>query len=303
MTVPPRLGDRGVRALGAAGGIASCLPMLAMLPAGFAGAIGAVGLEANTGLSQELAPVAKPLLLVSATLLAVGGLRCSRLAAGLALAGGALLYLSMYVWTRPDGTTAPALFYPGLALFLGTFLVGWIRPKIASCRPVLAGRNWRRLAIGTLLIGTAVVGGSLVVGFGSPSAADRQTADGHHSGAMSSMSTMNATPLPNQQRPFVSIAPGRFSWDAMLAGATRTYRYRVAMGPQARIRVRGLFPDGMVTLRIEDGAGRPVIDAMYWSENRPDGQLHRLRGRAGPWTVTVSLMQAGGGPFRVDLNG
>lgn len=294
------VGDRALRALGGIGGLASCLPMLAMLPAGFTGAIGAVGLEADSGLGQELAPVAKPLLLVSATLLAVGGLRCSRLAAAVALAGGGLLYLGMYVWTRPDGTTAPALFYPGLALFLGTFFVGWLRPRIASCRPVLVGRSWRRLAIGTVLIGAAMTLGSLLVGFGS-APAHRTARDGRGMSAMSpSMSGMSAA---SSGAPFVTIRPRRFTWDAMLTGATRTHRYRITMGRQTRVRVRGLFPDGMVTVRITDAGGRVVFDEMYWNDHKPTGALQRVRGRPGSWTVTLSLMQAGGGPFRIDLHG
>lgn len=299
-SAPASVGDRALRALGGIGGLASCLPMLAMLPAGFAGALGAVGLEADSGLSQELAPVAKPLLLVSAVVLAVGGLRCSRLAAAVALAGGGLLYLAMYVSTQPDGTTAPALFYPGLALFLGTFLVGWVRPRIASCRPVLAGRDWRRLAFGTVLVGAAVTLGSLLVGFGSAPA--HRTASG--GGGMSAMSpSTSGMSAATSGAPFVTIHPRRFTWDAMLAGATRTHRYRITMGPEAHVRVRGLFPDGMVTVRITDARGRVVFDEMYWSDHQPTGAVHLVRGRRGSWTVTLSLMQAGGGPFRIDVNG
>jgi len=62
---------------------------------------------------RSLNSVAQPLLLVSAALLAVTSLRCSRLAVASAASSGVLLYLGMYVITRRDGTATPLLFYPG----------------------------------------------------------------------------------------------------------------------------------------------------------------------------------------------
>ena len=84
------------RTLGGVGALASCLPMVAMLPGGFAAALGLIGLGSSSAAVRTLAPqlnsVAQPLLLVSVTLLAVTSLRCSRLAVASAASGGVLLH-------------------------------------------------------------------------------------------------------------------------------------------------------------------------------------------------------------------
>jgi len=100
-----------------AGLLASCVPTVAMLPGAVAGVLAFVGLGASSAAVTTLAPtlndVAQPLLLVSAVLLAVSGLRCNPIAVASAAAGGVLLYLGMYQLTRADGTTSATLFTPG----------------------------------------------------------------------------------------------------------------------------------------------------------------------------------------------
>lgn len=70
---PPGL----ARVIAVVGLLAGCVPMLAMVPAGFAGALGLFGLTAGSGVAASLggtlAPVGKPLLLLSTALLAAGG--------------------------------------------------------------------------------------------------------------------------------------------------------------------------------------------------------------------------------------
>ncbi len=113
----PTRADTAARTLSGAGLLASCVPMVAMLPGAVAGVLAFVGLGASSAAVTTLAPtlndVAQPLLLVSAVLLAVSGLRCNPIAVALAAAGGVLLYLGMYQLTRADGTTSATLFTPG----------------------------------------------------------------------------------------------------------------------------------------------------------------------------------------------
>jgi len=160
--------------LGGLGALASCLPMVAMLPGGFAAALGFIGLGSTSAAVRTLAPqltsVAQPLLLVSAALLAVTSLRCSRLAVTSAASGGVLLYLGMYVIIRRDGTATPLLFYPGLALFLATYAISFARRRQTACRPLVSPRSGRRLLAGTIALGTAVVAASAISGFGAPAA-------------------------------------------------------------------------------------------------------------------------------------
>lgn len=152
---------RTARALSGVGLIASCLPMVTMLPAAATGVLAFVGLGASSAATTTLAPalneVAQPLLLISAALMAVSGLRCSRAAVAFAAGGGMLLYLGMYVLTRSDGTTSPILFYPGLALFFGAYLVGWRQRRGLRCRPMVSPLLASRLLAGTLVLGTSVI--------------------------------------------------------------------------------------------------------------------------------------------------
>lgn len=151
--------------------LVSCLPMVAMLPGVASGVLGVVGLGASGAVVSRLAPglgvVAKPLLLFSVLMLAIGGLRCGRTVVALALGGGALLYLSMYVWTGNDGGTSPVPFYGGLGCFVGAYVVSWSRRRGRRCRPlvnpVLAGR----LMIVTVVAGPAVVAFVVITADGS----------------------------------------------------------------------------------------------------------------------------------------
>lgn len=158
---PPRA-DTAARTLSGAGLLASCVPMVAMLPSAVVGALAFVGLGASSAAVTTLTPtlnhVAQPLLLVSVALLAVSGLRCSRIAVALAAGGGLLLYLSMYELTAADGTTSPTLFYPGLAAFFGAYLVAWRRRRSLRCRPVVNPLLVNRLLIVTVVAGVAFVG-------------------------------------------------------------------------------------------------------------------------------------------------
>lgn len=149
------------RVLGGIGALASCVPMVAMMPAGFATALSFVGLGASSAavhtLAPHLNPIAQPLLLLSAALLAVTSLRCSLAAVFTASSGGLLMYLGMYVWTDPGGVTNPSLFYPGLGLFLSTYLVSFAQRRLAASRPLVRPALGRGLVAGTLVIGAALV--------------------------------------------------------------------------------------------------------------------------------------------------
>lgn len=101
--------------------------------------------------------VAQPLLLFSVMLLVVGGLRCGRIVVTLALIGGALLYVSMYVWTADRGTTSPGLFYVGLACFIGAYGVSWLRRRGKRCRPWVSSLLANRLLIATVVLGIIAV--------------------------------------------------------------------------------------------------------------------------------------------------
>ncbi len=162
--------------------------MVAMLPGGFAAALGLIGLGSSSAAVRTLAPqlnsVAQPLLLVSAALLAVTSLRCSRLAVASAAGGGVLLYFGMYVITRSDGTAAPLLFYSGLVLFLATYPISFARRRQATCRPLVSPRSGRRLFATTLALGVALVAASAISGFGAPAANATGTST---SGSMNSM--------------------------------------------------------------------------------------------------------------------
>jgi hypothetical protein len=163
---------RVVQAVGGVLTLASCLPMVAMLPGAVATLLTTLGITTTSGplapLARSLAPVARPLLVAAVLLLVVGSLRCGIGPATLAAVGGTLLYLSMYVLPQPSspgmdgmagmhsppvggtagragavGTTNAPLFYLGLAASLGTFVWSAVRRHRRSCRPV--GITARRL--------------------------------------------------------------------------------------------------------------------------------------------------------------
>lgn len=181
------------RALGGAGAAAACVPMVAMLPAGASSALSLVGLGAGSGavaaLSPALSPIAKPLLLAATAMVAVSHLRCSRLAVASTVAGGALLYLGMYTITQADGRAEAWLFYPGLALFIASYLIPIIRRRLRRCRPVVTPRLANTLLLTTLLASTIAVGSAAA--FQNAPARAHAPTTGHHApagGAMPGMS-------------------------------------------------------------------------------------------------------------------
>lgn len=141
-----------LRLFGAILAVVSCIPMLAMLPAGFATVLAVLGLAAPplVAWATPLAPIAPPLLILSIALLVIGNLRCGWQPASLAALGGLLVYVAMYVFVTPAtidamtgmegmtpaeisqpamlGFTNAPLFYVGLTLVVGSFgLVLWRR--------------------------------------------------------------------------------------------------------------------------------------------------------------------------------
>lgn len=196
---PARAATTAARTLSGAGLLASCVPMVAMLPGTVAGALAFVGLGASSAAVSALAPalndIARPLLLVSAALLAVSGLRCGRTAVALGVGGGALLYLGMYVWTSADGTSAPALFYPGLACFFAAYAVTWRRRRAHDCRPVVSPPFANQLLVGTLVAGVAVV--AVAAATAGPAAANR---GGHQMGMPGQRPTSTGPSIPGMSK-------------------------------------------------------------------------------------------------------
>lgn len=142
--------------------------MVAMLPGGIAGVLGLAGLGASSGvaiwLSANFAAIGAPLLIASTVVLAVASLDCSRLAVIAAVAGGGLMYLSMYVLVRGDGASTSALFYPGLVLFGASYLVPMVQRRRRGCRPLVSARRARVLLVGALVGGAALVVATAVFG-------------------------------------------------------------------------------------------------------------------------------------------
>lgn len=148
------------RLLGAILALVSCIPMLAMLPAGFATVLAVLGIAAPSFVAwaTPLTPIAPLLLILSVALLVIGNLRCGWQPASLAALGGLLVYLAMYVFvtsvamdtmtgmegmtpaetsqTAMTGLANEPMFYVGLLLMIGSLaLVMWRRwQKI--CHPL-----------------------------------------------------------------------------------------------------------------------------------------------------------------------
>ena len=146
-----------LRLLGATLALVSCIPMLAMLPVGFATALSIIGLAASpiVAWAAPLAPIAPLLLIVSVVLLVIGNARCGWQPASIAALGGLLVYLAMYVFVIPAamdamtgmekmtpaivssmaGHTNVPLFYIGLTLMAGSFVLVFWRRIQKVCRP------------------------------------------------------------------------------------------------------------------------------------------------------------------------
>jgi hypothetical protein len=123
--------------------------MITMLPAVAASAFAAVGLTGSSVVGRELAAVAEPLFVVSAVLLMIGALACSRLATGLAASGSICAFVGMFVLTNgatmrgmgslgATSSTGEALFYLGAALIAASFATTALRRHRRSCAPVVA---------------------------------------------------------------------------------------------------------------------------------------------------------------------
>lgn len=141
--------------LGAAGVTLGCAGMASMLPGVAVGALGAVGITGSGALARTLSPVAQPLFILSAALILISALACSRLVATLSGAGLALLYLSMFQLAaggaagnggsmsmtamQHAGSTLhanPQTFYLGLVLLLSAVALRLWRRRRHQCRPV-----------------------------------------------------------------------------------------------------------------------------------------------------------------------
>lgn len=140
---------------GTAGTGVGCAAMVASLPTGIAGVLGSVGVSGSGAFARALGGAARPLFVVSALLLIVGALACSRVVTALAALAGLLLYLSMFelghgVGAGSDSMTAMGhgaaradslTFYAGLgALLLSITFQIW-RHRRGTCRPVLRLRR------------------------------------------------------------------------------------------------------------------------------------------------------------------
>lgn len=164
--------DAAAQTVSGAGLVVSCIPMVAMLPGAVGGALGLVGLGASSAVVSRLTPalngVAQPLLFLSIALLVVGGLRCGRVVMVLALIGGALLYVSMYVWTTDGGSTSPGLFYVGLLGFIAAYGISWLRRRGRKCRPLVSPMVVNRLLVAVVVIGIFAVAYAAVTGAPGP---------------------------------------------------------------------------------------------------------------------------------------
>ncbi|MHB8659626.1 MAG: hypothetical protein ACYC91_17090 [Solirubrobacteraceae bacterium] len=129
-----------------------------MLPGVAVGALGALGITGSSALARTLSPVAQPLFVVSAALVLISALACSRLVVALSSAGLVLLYLlmfglstggaagdgssmSMTAMHQPNhaGSTLHAnvpTFYLGLVLLLSAVALRLWRRRRGQCRPV-----------------------------------------------------------------------------------------------------------------------------------------------------------------------
>ena len=142
--------------LGAAGTAIGCAAMAASLPAAVATALGSIGLGGSSLLARSLGAAARPLFIVSALLLILGALGCSRLVTAFAASGVVLLYLSMFELAGGDGGTmnmntmargqaavradAPS-FYGGLAAVVLALVVQLARRHNQTCKPLLRRRR------------------------------------------------------------------------------------------------------------------------------------------------------------------
>lgn len=265
---------------------ASCVPMLVMLPASLAGVLASVGIEADAGWVQSLArplgPVAQPLLISSALLLGAASARCGWAPLSAAVGGGTLLYLGMYVVTGPAGQTNPALFYAGLALFLGSPVLTLVRPRLRACRPLVHGPAGTRLLAATLGVGALLLALAPPLGWGRATAA----LHARHSSAAPASESQTSTVLG---APVVRVEPDSFLW----SGSVEQYTGGDAWFPQistggATLNVSGEIRAGEVFVQLMDGRALIVYEETLAS--LPDRGLGvEVPGARGVWMVTLGF--------------
>lgn len=267
--------------------------MLVMLPAGLVGGLSSIGVRADAGWVQALArpfePVAQPLLVVSALLLAAGSVACGWSPVAAALTGGTLLYLGMYAVTGPGGASQPALFYAGLALFVGAPVLTVVRPRLRSCRPLLARRAARRILLLAVAAGAVLLLVAPLAGWG------RATAVLH---------AVHSRPAPAQPTggeragriapPVVRVQEDFFTW----SGTVERYTSQDAWFPRistdgAVLQVRGSLASGSIYVQVMDGAAAIVYEETFASLP-PTGLSIETPGMRGVWMVTLGFRDYSG---------
>jgi hypothetical protein len=135
-------------AIGAMVAALSCTVMLAATLVGLLSVIGLrVSLAFADAFNQFLSPIAQPLLITSLALIVIGLVLRGRVPVALALIGGALVYLAMFILPSRSGTTAEmnsmsamagmsttssdplslAVFWLGIAVLAVAFMVAYRR--------------------------------------------------------------------------------------------------------------------------------------------------------------------------------
>lgn len=265
---------------------ASCVPMLVMLPASLTGLLATVGIEAEAGwvhtLARPLEPVAQPLLIVSALLLGAASARCGWAPLAAALGGGTLLYLGMYVVTGPGGQTQPALFYSGLALFLGNPILTLARPRLRACRPLIHGPRATRLLVGTLGVGAILLALGPAVGWGRATAALHAR---HSSAGTASESQTGAT----ASAPVVSVEQDSFLWSGSVEGYTAGDAWFPPISTDgALLAISGGIRSGEVFVQLMDGQALIVYEETL-SSIPARGLEVEVPGARGVWMVTLGF--------------
>lgn len=267
--------------------------MLVMLPAGLVGGLSSIGVRADAGWVQALArpfePVAQPLLVVSALLLAAGSVACGWSPVAAALGGGTLLYVGMYAVTGAGGASQPALFYPGLALFVATPILTLVRPRLRSCRPLLARQDARRILLLAVAASAVLLVVAPLAGWGRATAA---------------LHAVHARPAPAEPAggeragrtapPVVRVEEDLFSW----SGTVQRYTSQDAWFPRistdgAALQVRGSLRSGSIYVQVMDGAAAIVYEETFASLP-PTGLSIAIPGVRGVWMVTLGFRDYSG---------
>lgn len=262
----------------------SCVPMLVMLPAGLVGLLTSVGVSAEAGWVQAIAdplgPVAQPLLIAATLALAAGSLSCGRAPVAAALAGGALLYVGMYVVTKPGGLSEPALFYPGLGLFLANPALTLVRPRVRACRPLGGPPLRRTFLFGTGALAVLLVATAPVFGWGDATAA------GH---------ARHAQPRETAAAPpSVRVGTDAFAWSGRVQDFTDENAWFPPMSTDgAVLELRGRARAGTVYVQLMDGAAVIVYEKTF-DRIPAEGMSIAVPGARGVWMVTLSFQRFAG---------